>query len=117
MGKKEVTLSWDAFQSMGNPENAPELPKEEVDSALDTSERIRVFLDRKRGGKVATLIKGFSEDDDQDTLKDLAKRLKVKCGVGGAFKNHEIIIQGDHRDKIIDLLKAEGFKDVKKSGG
>jgi translation initiation factor 1 len=117
MSKKEVSLSWDAFQSMGNPENAPKMPKEEADTSLDTTQRIRVFLDRKRGGKVATLLKGFHEDDDLDTLKELAKRLKVKCGVGGSFKNHEILIQGDHREKVIQLLKAEGFKDVKKSGG
>lgn len=118
MGKKEVNLSWDAFQSMGNPENAPDIPSENESEGLQTSRILRVFLDKKsRGGKVATIIRGFTDDDDLDQLKALGKKLKIKCGVGGAVKNNEIIIQGNHRDKVIDLLNTEGFKNVKKSGG
>ncbi len=76
---------------------------------------LRVWLDRKqRGGKVATIVKGFvgSEDD----LKDLARFLKTKCGVGGAAKDGEIIVQGDHRDRVVEILTKSGYK-CKRAGG
>jgi translation initiation factor 1 len=76
---------------------------------------LRVWMDKKhRGGKIASVVKGFigSESD----LKDLAKLLKSKCGVGGSAKDGEIIIQGDHRDKILKILLDEGYK-AKKAGG
>lgn len=76
---------------------------------------VRVSLDTKgRKGKGVTLITGVSLLPDQ--LKKLAKELKQKCGVGGAVKNGNIEIQGDHRELIINLLKDKSFT-VKKSGG
>ena len=86
---------------------------DEIDpSAID----LRVSLDKKnRKGKAVTLITGFGELDMED-IKDLAKMLKSKCGVGGAAKNGEIVIQGDHVLKVIEILKNEGFR-VKRSGG
>ena len=117
MGKKETNLSWDDFKKMGNPDNAPEI-KEENEESIDYSAfTIRVHLEKKgRGGKAVSLIRGL-EDLSQDKLNALGKHLKAKCGVGGSVKNGEIIIQGEHRDKIIGLLKEKGYKNIKKAGG
>jgi len=73
-----------------------------------------VRIDKKhRGGKVVTLVEGFV--GSQDDLKDLAKMLKSKCGVGGSQKDGEIIIQGDFKEKIYLLLIEKKYK-AKKSG-
>lgn len=76
---------------------------------------VRISLDTKgRKGKGVTLIKGLRLRPDE--LKKLAKELKQKCAVGGAAKDGNIEIQGDHRDIIIALLKAKSYT-VKRSGG
>lgn len=85
-------------------EEAEELPK--------NRQRLRVRLDRHaRKGKVVTIVDGFV--GPEEALKNLGKRLKTKCGVGGSAKEGEIIIQGDVKEKVIALLKAEGYSDTK----
>jgi translation initiation factor 1 len=99
-----------------NPDFDYEHDREEEQETLPPKEQdLRVMLDKKqRKGKAVTLIEGFVGTDDD--MKDLGKMLKSKCGVGGTAKNGEILIQGDFRDKVIELLKDAGYK-AKKSGG
>ena len=75
-------------------------------------QELRVWLDRKqRAGKVVTLVKGFVGRDAD--LQELARLLKTKCGVGGAAKEGEIIIQGDHRDRVVEILTKSGYRGKK----
>jgi len=99
-----------------NPDFQYEKEDDQQDEApLPKQQNLRVELDRKgRNGKAATIITGFvgSEDD----LKELARKLKTKLGVGGSTRDGEILVQGDFAAKIIQLLQSEGYK-VKRIGG
>jgi translation initiation factor 1 len=77
---------------------------------------LRIWLETKhRGGKTASVIAGFAGTDDD--LQILAKHLKNACGTGGSAKDGEIIIQGDHREKILQWLLKNGYRQTKKAGG
>lgn len=99
-----------------NPDYHYEMENEEEESTLMPSQqKLRVQLDRKnRGGKVVTLVTGFIGTEDD--LKELGKLLKFKCGVGGSAKDGEIIVQGDFKQKVVDLLKKEGYTQTKPVG-
>ena len=113
MGKnnksKNVVYSTNPDFNYGNDEDNEQ-------ETLPANEQIlHVMLDRKqRKGKIVTLISNFigSEED----LKDLSKILKSKCGVGGSTKDGDIIIQGEVRDKVMDILSKEGYN-TKRVGG
>lgn len=100
-----------------NPDFSYETDNDEEQTTPDKNkQRLRVSIDKKnRGGKVVTLISGFIGTEDD--LKDLGKVLKSKCGVGGSAKDGEIIVQGDFKQRIIDLLLKEGYTQTKGSGG
>ena len=99
-----------------NPDFEYDYDEDETMETLPPQQQtLKVMIDKKqRKGKAVTLVTGFigSEDD----LKDLGKLLKSKCGVGGTVKDREVLIQGDHRDKIIEILNKENYK-TKRVGG
>lgn len=99
-----------------NPDYSYEKEDEEAKSTLPpTQQRLRVQLDRKnRGGKVVTLVTGFVGTDND--LKELGKLLKSRFGVGGSAKDGEIIVQGDFKQKVLELLKKEGYTQTKPVG-
>lgn len=98
-----------------NPNFQYETDNKETETLPPNKQDLRVQLDKKqRNGKKATLVTGFVGKDED--LKELAKLLKTKCGVGGSAKDGEILIQGDFCNKVIDILKSENYK-VKRSGG
>lgn len=82
--------------------------KNEVQTLPPSSQRLVVCIDRRnRGGKQVTLVKGFAGSETD--LVTLSKSLKTKCGTGGSAKDGEIVIQGDFRDKVVELLKSMGY--------
>ena len=90
-------------------------PVNEGQTLPPQQQKLRVMLDKKnRAGKAVTLVTGF-EGTDAD-LQTLGKKLKNLCGSGGSAKDGEILVQGDHRDKILKWLLDNGYKNAKKAG-
>ena len=86
--------------------------QEEADTLPKNQQKLRLNMERAgRGGKTVTLVKGFVGSDKD--INALCKLLKQKCGVGGSVKDGEIIIQGDHRQRLIEILKKEGYTQTK----
>ena len=99
-----------------NPDFEFQHEKEQVEDVPAGKHPMRSWHDRKkRKDKDVTLITGFSGSDD--SLKALGKALKSKCGVGGTVKDGEILLQGDHRDKVLAYLLEQGFSKATKAGG
>jgi translation initiation factor 1 len=88
--------------------------EDEPETLAPPQQDLRIWLDRKGGGKIITVVKGFiglSSD-----LETLGKQLKSLCGSGGTVKDQEVQLQGDHRDKVITWLLSKNYK-AKKAGG
>ena len=97
-----------------NPTYEYDYEDEEIQTLPNNKQNLEVCIDKHRSGKTAVIIRNFIGTPHD--LKLLSKMLKSKCGVGGSAKNNEIIIQGDIREKIIEILEKEGYR-YKKVGG
>ena len=88
--------------------------KPSTDDRVLISQDLRIHLDRRKAGKIVTIIKGFVGNRKQ--LEEYATLIKKKCGVGGTVKNNEILVQGNVREIVISLLNKDGHI-AKPSGG
>ncbi|WP_337042365.1 translation initiation factor [Emticicia sp. 17c] len=86
----------------------------EIETLPASKQNLKIWLDRKGGNKVVSRVEGIIATDDD--LQNLRKKLQTLCGSGGTAKDGEILLQGDHRDKILAFLLKEGYK-AKKAGG
>ena len=92
-----------------NPDAIPKEDVPEVDTLPPQQQRLKVSLDTKhRAGKIVTLVTGFIGKEDD--LEVLGKTLKTKCGTGGSVKDQQIILQGDYKDRVIQLLQQMNYK-------
>ncbi len=97
-----------------NPHFKQEEDSHEEETVGAAQQTLYIVLERLKGGKVATIIENFKGSEND--LQALGKMLKNKCGVGGTVKDGIILLQGEHRDRVIQLLTAEGYKTKKKGG-
>lgn len=98
-----------------NPNFKFEEEEQTIETIAPNQQKLRISLDtKKRAGKAVTLITGFVGTEND--LEDLGKKLKNFCGTGGNAKDHEIIIQGDQREKVLQWLLKNGYNNSKKAG-
>ena len=116
MGKKKLSSLEDLGGFVFSTNDNFEYENEENSETLPANKQFLEahFSNKGRGGKTVTVITGFKGNDSD--LKALGKMLKQKCGVGGSIKDGEIIIQGNYRDKIMEILKKDGYN-IKRVGG
>lgn len=114
MGKKKKKRADIVYST--NPDFGYNHEDNQEEETLPNKEQLLyVSIDRKkRKGKDVTLIEGFVGTDED--LKALGKKLKSACGVGGTVKEGEVLIQGSHRDKVMELLERDGFRTKRKGG-
>jgi translation initiation factor 1 len=115
MTRKKTTGGGLVYSTDKNQELAtPATEGEDVITLPAAQQDLRIFLDRMPGGKMLTRISGFiGQTEDMDKL---GKMLKHSCGVGGSVKEGNILVQGDKRDRILEVLLKTGYK-AKKAGG
>lgn len=98
-----------------NPNFKFETEEDQESETIESNKQdLRIFLDRLGGGKVVTRVSGFVGKTGD--IEALGKLLKQKCGGGGSVKDRNILIQGDHREKLLKILTELKYK-AKKAGG
>ena len=112
MSKKKNNLKGVMYST--NPEFEYEYENNQLETLPAKEQNLKIYIDKHRAGKIAVIIKGFIGTTED--LKALSKILKKKCGVGGSVKNGEIIIQGNTREKVMEILEKEGYN-YKRIGG
>ena len=86
--------------------------EEKVQTLEAKSQKLRVRIEKNgRGGKTVTIVSGFV--GSEDNLRELGKVLKSKCGVGGSAKDGEVLVQGDFKQRVIEILRAMGYSQTK----
>jgi len=104
--KKKASKDGIVFST--DPASMPVEVQPAAETLVENRQPLRVKLDKKqRAGKLVTLVVGFTGTEKD--LEDLGRRMKNFCGTGGSVKSGEIIIQGDHRDKVLQWLKKNGY--------
>ena len=112
MSKSKLSISGIVYST--DPEFKPEFLENKTSTLLPAEQLLKVQLETKhRGGKTVTLLQGFT--GGHSDLEILGKKLKSHCGTGGSVKDGIIIIQGDNRDKIVQWLLKNGYKNVRKT--
>ena len=112
MGKNKKSRKGIMYST--NPDFEYQYENEELETLPPNEQILKVCIDKHRAGKIAVIIKEFVGTTND--LKALGKLLKTKCAVGGSVKNGEIIIQGNVRDKVIEILGKEDYN-YKRVGG
>lgn len=97
-----------------NPDFKQQEESNEQETLAPAQQTLYIALDRLKGGKIATIVENFI--GTANDLEILGKQLKNKCGSGGTVKDGIILIQGEHRDKVIGILQTMGYKTKKKGG-
>lgn len=112
MAKNNIPASGIVYST--NPEFKSFNEEEEQSAGMPAAEqKIRVRLDKKhRAGKAVTLLEGFLGNSSEQ--EEIGKKLKTFCGTGGSVKDGEILVQGDQRDKVLQWLIKNGYKQAKK---
>ncbi len=114
MAKKKIITSGIVYSTDPDFRSAEEQPEKET--IAPGEQNLRLWFETKhRGGKAVSIVAGFIGSDSD--LNNLGKQLKQACGTGGSVKDGEILIQGDHRDKILAWLQKKGYTKTKKAGG
>lgn len=113
---KKSKPSNSGFVYSTNPDFRIEEEADQQETLQPAEQNLRIQLETKhRAGKTVTVITGYRGHTDD--AEKLGKQLKNLCGTGGSVKDAEIIIQGDHREKVLQFLLKAGYSKTKKSGG
>ncbi|CAN5745781.1 translation initiation factor [soil metagenome] len=113
MAKDKITRSGIVYSTDPGFKGFDHVEEQQTETLLATEQKLKVRLETKhRAGKAVTLLEGFSGSNSEK--EELGKKLKTFCGTGGSVKDGEILVQGDNRDKVLQWLLKNGYKNSKR---